>query len=389
MHRSVLAIVSAIVITAVVAIGIGISTPSNAAVVNGTGLGTSVVQSDLEAVAGNSAYLCYLNASALVRSNGNSGLSAVAGASTGTYSSNFVTLWTNQEITRTLLEAQAISAGLPAPSAADLAQARIDLTSSIDSTLAQVAGSQYQCPTAAQALLAGMPKAFVDRQVAAQALSEAFLARSAGISISPSAVKAYYDANTSMFDKVCVSGILLSSKASADSVKAQLDGGADFSTLASQDSIDPQSKARGGVIGCFDPTSSQYQAVLTDVGSLGVGAVTAPMPSQGGAYVLLTVTSRTRTPFSSGLATIVRRTLVTKAATSSSEAISRLLHSAVVSVNPRYGTWTATATSAGLVPPASPAAGSIPNAAANLPLGSSTPASSRSNPGAASSAAQG
>ena len=88
MHRSVLAIVSAIVITAVVAIGIGVSAPSNAAVVNGTELGTSVVQSDLEAVAGNSAYLCYLNASALVRSNGPSGLSAVAGASTGTYSSN-------------------------------------------------------------------------------------------------------------------------------------------------------------------------------------------------------------------------------------------------------------------------------------------------------------
>jgi len=384
-HRSALAIVSAIVVTAAVAIGIGFAAPSNAAVVNGTTLPTSVVQSDLDAVAGNSAYLCYLNASALVRSNGSAGLSAVSGASAGTYSSSFVSLWMNQEITRTLLEQQAAAAGLPAPSSADLAQARIDLTSSIDSTLAQVAGSQYQCPVAAAALLGGMPAAFVERQVTAQALSEAFLARSAGISITPAAVKAYYEAHTSAFDKICISGILVSSKTTAQGIKAQLDAGADFATLAAQDSIDAQSKANGGAIGCFDPTSSQYQSVLTDVGSLAVGGVTDPLPSQSG-YVLLSVTSRTRTPFS-GLSTIVRRTMVAGAATKSSAAISTLLHTADVSVNPRYGTWTATAASAGLVPPASPPAASIPNAAANVP-GAAASSSSASS-GASSRAAQG
>ena len=124
MQRSVLAIVSAIVVTAAVAIGIAYAVPSNAAVVNGAGLSTSVVQSDLDAMANNSAYLCYLNASALVRSNGTSGLSSVKGATPGTYSSNFVTLWMNQEITRTLLEQKASSAGIPEPSTADLAQAR-------------------------------------------------------------------------------------------------------------------------------------------------------------------------------------------------------------------------------------------------------------------------
>ena len=386
MQRSVLAIVSAIVVTAAVAIGIAYAVPSNAAVVNGAGLSTSVVQSDLDAMANNSAYLCYLNASALVRSNGTSGLSSVKGATPGTYSSNFVTLWMNQEITRTLLEQKASSAGIPEPSTADLAQARTDLMSSIDSTLAQVSGSQYQCPVTSQAILGGMPKGFVDRQVAAQALSEAFLAHSAGISITPDAVRAYYDANTAKFDKICVSGILVSSKATAESLKAQLAAGADFTTLATQNSIDAQSKAQGGAIGCFDPTSSQYQSVLTDVGTLKIGQVTDPLASQGGAYVLLTVTQRTTTPFTS-LGAIVRRTMVAQAATKSSAAISRLLHFAQVSVNPRFGTWTATAASAGLVPPASPPAASIPNAAANLPGGTSTSSSGAS--GASASAPKG
>ena len=368
MHRSVFAIVSAIVVTAAVAVGIAFAAPSNAAVVNGAGLPVSVVQTDLDAVANNSAYLCYLNASALVRSNGTSGLSAVKGATSDSYSSSFVTLWMNQEITRTLLEQKAASADIPTPSAADLAQARTDLVSSIDSTLAQVSGSQYQCPVTADALLNGMPKSFVDRQVGAQALSEAFLARSAGISITPAAVKAYYEANTSKFDKICLSGILVSSKATADSLKSQLAAGADFATLATQNSIDAQSKAQGGAIGCFGPMSSQYQSVLTDVGSLKVGEVTDPLASQGGSYVLLTVTKRTTTPFD-GLATIIRRTMVASAATKSSAAISSLLHSAQVSVNPRYGIWKASASSAGLIPPPAPATATIPNAAANLPGG--------------------
>lgn len=387
MHRSVFAIVSAIVVTAAVAVGIAFAVPSNAATVNGATLSTSVVQTDLDAVAGNSAYLCYLNASALVRSNGSSGLSAVRGATSDSYSSSFVTLWMNQEITRTLLEQKAAAAGIPAPSAADLAQARTDLASSIDSTLAQVAGSQYQCPVTAAALLGGMPKDFVDRQVTAQALSEAFLARSAGISITPAAVKAYYEANTAKFDKICLSGILVSSKATADSLKSQLAAGADFATLASQNSIDAQSKAQGGALGCFDPTSGQYQAVLSDVGSLKVGEVTDPLPSQSGSYVLLTVTKRTTTPFD-GLATIIRRTMVASAATKASAAISGLLHSAQVSVNPRFGAWKATDASAGLVPPPAPATASIPNAAANLPGGSAA-ASASSGSSSSSSSAQG
>jgi parvulin-like peptidyl-prolyl isomerase len=232
-----------------------------------------------------------------------------------------------------------------------------------------------------------MPKDFVDRQVAAQALSEAFLARSAGISITPAAVKAYYEANTAKFDKICLSGILVSSKATADSLKSQLAAGADFATLASQNSIDAQSKAQGGALGCFDPTSGQYQSVLSDVGSLKVGEVTDPLPSQSGSYVLLTVTKRTTTPFD-GLATIIRRTMVASAATKASAAVSGLLHSAQVSVNPRFGTWKATDASAGLVPPPAPATASIPNAAANLPGGSAA-ASASSGSSSSSSSAQG
>ena len=108
--------------------------------------------------------------------------------------------------------------------------------------------------------------------------------------------------------------------------------------------------------------------MLTDVGSLKVGEVTDPLASQGGSYVLLTVTKRTTTPFD-GLATIIRRTMVASAATKSSAAISSLLHSAQVSVNPRYGIWKASASSAGLIPPPAPATATIPNAAANLPGG--------------------
>ena len=378
MRRFILPILITVLVTAAVAIGIGYASPSNAAVVNGTGLSESEVHADLEAVSSNNAYLCYLNAKALIASNGQSGLGSVNGASPGTWSSGFVTLWMNQEITRTLLHQQAEAKGIPTPSADDLQLGRTDLYGAVDSTLAQVAGSQFACPITAEALFKGMPKDFVDRQVSTQALSEAYLARAAGISLTPAAIRSYYNANPTSFDQICVSGVLLGSKAEADSTKTEIDAGGDFAAIASARSLDTASKARGGDLGCFDPTSSQYRSVQTDVGSLAIGEVSSPLASQSGSYVILKVTKRTTAPFAA-ISSIVRRTMLASAASKASTAMSELVADAHVTVNPAYGSWKASGALAGLVPPTSPPAASIPNASANQPGGIARPSSGGSS----------
>jgi hypothetical protein len=80
----------------------------------------------------------------------------------------------------------------------------------------------------------------------------------------------------------------------ADELKAQLDGGADFATLASQVSDDPSSKAKGGDLGCAP--KGQYDTAFDDAAwSQAVGVVGAPVKSVYGYHLILVTDRRERT----------------------------------------------------------------------------------------------
>ncbi|MEI8050215.1 MAG: peptidyl-prolyl cis-trans isomerase [Actinomycetes bacterium] len=362
-RRLLLPVLATVVVTVALGFAVGVGSPSNAAMVNGHPLSQSQVEHDLAAVAASPNYLCYLNASTLVRTSGQAGLGPVNGVAPGSYSRGFVTNFLDTEITNVLIGQRLRTLGLPAPGRAELAVARQDLLGSMDSTISQVASSQYACTGTASTILEAMPRAFQDRQVLAQAQSEALLAKVGGVGLDATSLKNYFESHPKSFDVICLSGILVADQATAARVKTAIQQGADFATEAKAESQDA-SKEKGGDLGCFSPASPQYQSVQHDVGVLAVGATTDPLPSGSGAFVLLKVTDRRASEFGP-LESIVRRTVLADDAKRAQDAAKNLVVSASVTVNPTYGTWHVSATSAGITPPGTPAAGQTPNAKAN------------------------
>lgn len=84
----------------------------------------------------------------------------------------------------------------------------------------------------------------------------------------------------------CVSHILVATLDEANALKAELDGGADFATLAQENSTDPGSGAAGGVLGCESPDSwvPEFSAAML---AAEVGKVTEPVESQFGFHLIL------------------------------------------------------------------------------------------------------
>jgi len=359
-----------IIATVVVALGLGLLvggvTPATAVVVNGSSVPKSTVDQDLAAIKASPGYLCYLNAAALIRSGGQSGIRPVTGATKQTYGSGFVADWMNQEITNQIIRQAARSEGLGMPSQADLATAQSDLVGAMDATLGQVSGSsQYACSGNATAILNDMPVSFNLRQVEAQALSEALLVRTGGSSLDAASVQRYYDTHTADFDTYCVSAILVADTTVSAKVLEALAAGQSFASVAQQYSIDP-SKSKGGDLGCFDPTNAAYQGVVKDAANLTIGQPSGPILSSNSQIVILMVTSRTATPFAS-IEGVVRRTVLAMDASSSQATAKRLINTASVSLNPLYGTWKRSGSLLGVAPPVTPPDAQMINPSANLP----------------------
>ena len=346
----VLATVVFIVAAGSLALLVGPGPAPNAALVNATPIPNQQVTSDINTVVNNHPYLCYLNAATLVRTSGSSGLGSVTGSKPNTWSPSFVASWLDQEITAEVVAQENAKLGIPAPSATDLALAKADLIGSMDSTLSQVASTAYACPTSATAILDSMPADFVQRQVLAQANSEALLAHEGGVALDDQSLRRYFEENRSHFDTVCVSGILLGNQATASSVRTQLEGGANFADVAAFASQDA-SRTKGGALGCFTPGSANYQSVQTDVGSLAVGQITQPLASQNGKYVLLKVTSRTPSTYES-VRSVVRRTALGVDASRVSQQANNLVKNANIWIDPTYGTWNAS--KGGVIPTTTP-----------------------------------
>lgn len=365
MRRVFLPLALALLICLTVGLVLGGAVASNAVVVNGTAISQSEVNHDLAAVANSPSYLCYLNANALIRSSGQFGLGSVAGSSSSSYSAGFVTNWLNQDVTNLIISHEVDSLGLTSASAENTAIAAQDLATSINSTMSQVAGTRYQCVGTGTTVLSGLPASVSSKLIKAQSDSEVLLAHLGGIGLDQQSLQQFYNQSPSSFDTICISGILVANQATAATLRAQIEAGADFATVAAQNSVDA-SKANGGSLGCFAPTSANYQSVVKDVGSLNLGDLTQPLPSQGSQYVILKVTSRSSTPFTS-IGSAVRQSALVKDATAASAAASSLVRSASVNLNPRYGTWHATLRGTGIVPPASPPTAAILNLKANLP----------------------
>lgn len=121
-----------------------------------------------------------------------------------------------------------------------------------------------------------------------RALRRAYFAETIANAVTEEAVRADYAAFIAEFvpaDEIRASHILVPTQDEANAVKAELDAGADFATVAKEKSIDPGA-ANGGDLGFFGKGMmvAPFEAAafaLTDVGQ-----VSAPVESQFGWHVI-------------------------------------------------------------------------------------------------------
>ena len=120
-----------------------------------------------------------------------------------------------------------------------------------------------------------------------RALRRAYFAEAIAASVTEEAIQAEYDAFVGQFepvDEVRASHILVESEEEANNLKAELDGGADFATLAREHSIDPGA-ANGGDLGFFGK-GMMVQPFEEAAFALDEGSVSAPVQSQFGWHII-------------------------------------------------------------------------------------------------------
>lgn len=121
-----------------------------------------------------------------------------------------------------------------------------------------------------------------------RALRRAYFADTIANAVTEEAVRAEYDKFTADFqpaDEIRASHILVATEEEAKAIKADLDGGADFATIAKEKSIDPGA-ANGGDLGFFGKGMmvapfEEAAFALTDIGQ-----VSDPVQSQFGWHVI-------------------------------------------------------------------------------------------------------
>ena len=184
-------ILAVIVIALVLGLLVGGTATKTALVVNGQKTPTTQVNAELKAITSNNAYLCYMNDSEILRTQGQSALVSPFGATPKSYSSGFVANWLNQDVTNQIIHQAVAKAGFLPLTDADLLAAQTDLLGAMDATLSQAKGTKYDCGGAAQQILSTMPAWFVRAQIEAQAESEALLVAAGGINLDSASVAKY------------------------------------------------------------------------------------------------------------------------------------------------------------------------------------------------------
>lgn len=335
------------------------SAAAYAAKVNGTVIARSALNDELKSIEANKPYVQAFDQQGSPR--------PIEGQSPGTFNSAFVANLLTERIEYALIH-QELQHRKALPGTADLTTAKAEVAQRLTDPSNPQGGS----------LLNGFPRGYQDTLVARQADVDALRMALGHVDLSNAALQAYYQAHQDQYiNQVCVRHILIAikdasgnldlnaSKAKAQDLKKQLDGGADFGALAKANSADNQgagggSAAKGGDLGCL--TSQQLQSLVPEftqaVGQLPVNKVSDPVQTQFG-FHLIEVTSRTPEPFDATVAADVRQQLLAPAAQQFTSLLSNLLASAKVSVNPEYGTFvpkgdTAKGISPGVQPPKAP-----------------------------------
>ena len=339
-----------------------------AATANGTSISVATLNSQLNAYANTSAGECLLQ----LEEPQLSSISTLGDGGPGTYSMSYTNAVLKIQIEDLLAVQYAQSKGLDVTTS-DLSTARSDLTSTLEGEISSAVqnatseGTTSPCETAtgsalsASALLSQLPASIGSSELADDAYYEKLL--SDGANLSAAAIFDYYAANKAEFTLDCLSGIVTTSEVKANQVKAQLEAGASFPSLARSESIDTETAATGGSLGC-----SFTQAYLTQdlqQQNISVGKPLAPVEaSSTGEWAVYEVTSQTVEPLTAAKSLVQKELLQATANVDRvNNEIVAFAHRSSVSIDPQYGTWS----SLSIVPPTAPPADLLPTASGSTP----------------------
>lgn len=258
-----------------------------AATINGTKISTTELVDELNAIEGNPDYIASLQHGAPDQSGQpTTGLVSVQGSTPGSFDAAFVSQLLRRDLVYALIHAEVARRHLVIDDACRV-EARDDVVKNLGNNDA-AAGQRFfdKFPKRYQDLL-------VQRDAELFVLDASLSGQKCGGG--PDAA-GYYNAHPADFTQLCLSLITVNDQATADSVVAQLRGGADFATLAQQVSTDAQTKDAGGVYGCHFPSAFPPSvAAVLQAGK--TGDVLDPIPTQTGMAVVK-ITDRQLAPLS-------------------------------------------------------------------------------------------
>lgn len=132
-----------------------------------------------------------------------------------------------------------------------------------------------------------------------RALRRAYFADAIAGQVTEEAVRAEYDKVVADFqpqEEVRARHILVETKEEADAIKAELDAGGDFATIAQEKSIDPGSGANGGDLGFFAKGMMVPEFETAVFALANPGDVSAPVQSQFGWHIIKLEEKRESSP---------------------------------------------------------------------------------------------
>lgn len=168
------------------------------------------------------------------------------------------------------------------------------------------------------------------------------------------AARASYESDLDAYTSACVRHVLLQTPEKAAEVKARLDAGDAFASVARAESADALSAPQGGDLGCGITRTSRFvPEFLAAVFSQEVGQVGEPVETSFG-YHVIEVTSRNVPPYEQ-VASTVAADVVAGGQSELRRWLERAVSEAEISVDPKYGTFRKAGASSEVVPPGAPA----------------------------------
>ena len=313
-----------------------------AATVNGISISQSDFQGQLSVVSGSTAAQCALS---LEESQSGGTLPTVAGTGDATVSTQFAAFELNGVVEQSL-EQWSLAQRHVEVTASDIATARQDYESQLEAAAAQ-GGSP--CGLTGTSLVAALPRRFVDQQALSLAYQEKLEEVVGPVDVSPSALHAYYDSHLTDVTQLCLNLIIATDQASAQAIHDKIAAGATFATASQGSGVDSNSPT-GGEGPCVYPSdivAQLGQAAASAVEALGDGQLAAPqgIPVQGSTgattvWVVIGVRAHNLVSFAAAESGL-RQALLGMGGAKLTAALTKVVHSARVDLDPRYGTWSA------------------------------------------------